>query len=408
MNRLLEIKEELRQLRASIATAKDEELDGIQEKISALETEKQTVEKRAKMQADAQRALMLEQGAEEVEERSETKVLGSQGEDARAVEIQKRTQMGKDLKINKRTVILDATVVIPQHKSNTIQEFPFNQVSSILDAVNYLPVITGESYEEPYVTETGTADYTAQASASGTDGKYHGVGIGWSSAKINKTKLTAYSEITKELDRTPAINYAAIVEGNISLSLKKKLAKEIVIGNGATGHFVGFASSAVKADAVTDYNLGVIGENTLDELILNYGGEEDVESKMSIILNKLTLLEFSKVRGANKNKVYTIDYTNNTIDGVKFFTTSSLKSFAAAATGDVFMVYGDINKYRVAIFSNIETARSEDFKFDQGIVAFRGDVFMGGNIIGYKAFSRIFKAASSVTAMTVKTATTQS
>ena len=41
--RLLEIKEEFRSLQAYLATAKDEELDGISEKVSALETEMRSV-----------------------------------------------------------------------------------------------------------------------------------------------------------------------------------------------------------------------------------------------------------------------------------------------------------------------------------------------------------------------------
>ena len=56
--RLSEIKEELKQLRGSIATAKDEELDGIQEKITALESEKRSVEQKIKLMAQAQRAAM--------------------------------------------------------------------------------------------------------------------------------------------------------------------------------------------------------------------------------------------------------------------------------------------------------------------------------------------------------------
>ena len=163
-------------------------------------------------------------------------------------------------------------------------------------------------------------------------------------------------------------------------------------------------SDAVKPVTVADYELGVINENTLDELILNYGGEEDIESTMAVLLNKQTLLAFSRVRGTDKRKVYNINYAAGTIDGIKFYTSSSVKGFDAAATGDAVLAYGDFNKYRVAVFSNIETARSTDYKFRQGITAFRGDVFMGGNIIAYKAFIRVFKAASSVTKLTAKAA----
>lgn len=419
--RLLEIKAELKQLRGSIATAKDEELDDIQAKITALETERASLRKKQEMLNAAKRAAMQEEDDEddkdededeesEEDEGQQTRSIYTMGESGesrqqrRARErAEKRAKMGADWKKNNRTVVLDTSVLIPKKQSSTLTGFPFNQVSTILDVVNYLDVIKGESYEEPYIVETGMADYTDQPSAVGTGGEYHEVGLQWDTVKINKTKITAYSEITKELEKTPDANYAGAVEGNITVSLRKKLAREIVVGDGEDGHFVGILSSAVKANTVADFNLGVINENTLDELILNYGGEEDIESKMAILLNKQTLLAFSRVRGtSDKRKVYTINYEAGTIDGVKFFTTSSAKGWDSAATDDAVLAYGDFNKYRVAVFSNIETARSTDYKFRQGITAFRGDVFMGGNIVGYKSFIRVFKAASSVTKLTAK------
>ena len=410
--RMAEIKEKLKELRGSIANAPDEKLDEIENDINKLTAEYRNLEKRLKMQRDAQRTALESDGDEEPEEDSEEPearsiyTLGQAGESKKsraAKELaQKRAAMAAEWKKLNRTVVLDSSVLIPEHKSANLQGFPFNQVSSILDAVNYLRIPNGETYEEPYVIETGMGDYTSQPSEDGTGGEYHNVDIVWDNVKVKKTKITAYSEITKELEKTPAAGYAAAVEGNITVSLKKKLAKEIVDGDGAEGHFTGIMSSAVKANTVKDFNLGVINENTLDELILNYGGDEDIESRMGLLLNKLTLLAFSRVRGSDKRKVYTINYENGTIDGIKFFTSSRVKSFDKAGTGEAVFAYGDFNKYRVAVFSGIETARSEHYKFRQGITAFRGDVFMGGNVMAYHAFSRVFKAASSVTSLTEK------
>jgi HK97 family phage major capsid protein len=416
--RLLEIKAELKKLRASIATAKDEELDGIEAEMNKLIAERDTLMKRQKMLDAAQRKALEEDDDEDEnedeqpeEEGTQTRSIYHMDDDGRqdantrkaAEKAKVRAKMGEDWKKAGRTVVLDNSVLIPKPQSTVLAGYPFNQVSSVLDAVNYLPIPNGETYDEPYIKTTGVGDYTSQPSKDGTGGEYHEVGIEWDSVQIKKTKITAYSEISKELDIIPAANYADAVEGNITLSIRKKLAKEIIDGDGAEGHFVGIMSSAVKADMVTDYTLGAINENTLDELILNYGGEEDIESKMVLILNKLTLLAFSKVRGSDKRKVYTINYENKTIDGIKFFTTSHVKDFTSASVDDAVIAYGDLNKYRVAVFSNIETEKSIHYKFRQGITAFRGDVFMGGNLMGYKSFARVFKGASSVTQLTKKT-----
>lgn len=427
--RLMEIKAELKSLRDSISAAKDEELDGIQEKITGLETEKRSIERKIQLLEQAQRSELSipddgegDDGSAEPDATDEgvqprgMVTIAANGETpaqrAAAENMKKKEQRGKDYKQN-RTVILDSTVLIPKKQSGVLTPFPFNQVSSIIDAVNYLSVINGETYDAPYVTGNGEGDYTAQPGSNGSGGKYHAVGMSWNKVTINKTKITAYGEITKELERTPVANYADAVDANITISLRKKLAKEVVIGDGASGHFVGILSNSLDpnaasgaSDTVVDYKLGAINENTLDEIVLNYGGDEDIESAMAILLNKLTLLQFAKVRGTDKRKVYNIDYTAGTIDGIKFFTSSNVKSFAAATAGtegasetigDAFLAYGDFNKYQVGVFSNIETAKSTDFKFDQGITCFRGDVFMGGNIVGYHAFMRVYKGASSVT-----------
>lgn len=425
--RLSEIKAELKKLRDSISAAKDEELDGIQEQINGLEAEKHSVERKIQLLEQAQRSELSipeddDEGSnpasdEGVQARGMITLAAQGSENQRSAEenLKKREKRGIDYKEH-RTVVLDSTVLIPKKQSGVLTPFPFNQVSSIIDAVNYLSVINGETYEAPYVTGNGEGDYTAQPGSNGSGGTYHGVSMSWNKATINKTKITAYGEITKELERTPVANYADAVENNITISLRKKLAKEIVAGNGASGHFVGIFSNTLDpnansgaADTVVDFKLGAINENTLDEIVLNYGGDEDVESAMAMLLNKLTLLQFAKVRGNDKRKVYNIDYSNGTIDGIKFFTSSNVKAFSVATAGteaagqtaetlgDPFLAYGDFNKYQVGVFSNIETAKSTDFKFDQGITCFRGDVFMGGNIVGYHAFMRIYKAASSVT-----------
>lgn len=441
--RLLEIKAEMRDLQKSLETAKDEELDGIQEKMDKLETEMRSVKKKIELQAKAQRAAMSvvedddeddagdgsndddedDAGDNEDAQARSIVTIAQQGqskqERKKSENTEKRKKQGEQL-IQGRTVTLDNTVLIPKKQSGVLTPFPFNQVSSILEAVKYTPVINGETYESPYLTGNGEGDYTDQPSASGTGGKYYNTAPTWNTVTITKTKITAYGEITKELEKTPVANYANAVEANITIALRKKLAKEIVIGDGATGHFVGIMSSKLnptstnKIDTVVDYKLGEINENTLDEIVLNYGGDEDIESAMAMLLNKLTLLAFARVRGSDKRKVYSIDYTNQTIDGIKFFTSSHVKAFdkatagvesTAGGRGEGFLAYGDFSKYEIGVFSNIETAKSTDFKFDQGITAFRGDVYMGGNVTGYHAFMRVYRGAATVKSLTAITTT---
>ena len=63
--RMSEIKAELKQLRGSIATAPDAELDNIETKINSLTDEYAKLEKRLNMQTKAQRAAMSEEPDDE-------------------------------------------------------------------------------------------------------------------------------------------------------------------------------------------------------------------------------------------------------------------------------------------------------------------------------------------------------
>lgn len=430
-NQLKNINEKIAAMRSQLESIPDDQLEKFEADLNKLLSERSAVQKKIKLQEAAQRAAIENDfdaednpaseadADEDVNERGIVQTIATDNSEtpqqrAHAEKMQKRHQMGENLKKD-RTVILDSSVLIPTHQSNVLTPYPWKQWSSVVDMVNYLTLITGETFEAPYVKSNGIADYTEQPNASGVGGNYHKVDIAWGKRTITKTKITAYGEITKELERTPSANYAGAVEENITISLRKKLAREIVAGDGATGHFVGIMSDVNTEtttngiDVCSDFKLGEINEYTLEEIILNYGGEEDIESAMVIGLAKLTLLQFSKVRGNDKKRVYTIDYANKTIDGVPFIITSSVKDFVSASAGveetkggrgDGFMFYGDLNKYTVAVFSNIETQKSTDFKFDQGITCFRGDVFMGGNIVGYRAFLRVYKGASTVKTLT--------
>ena len=73
--RIAEINARLKQLRGSIATAKDDELDGIEKEMNELIAERATLQKRLKMQNAAQRAAMMESEEDEDEDEDEKLLL---------------------------------------------------------------------------------------------------------------------------------------------------------------------------------------------------------------------------------------------------------------------------------------------------------------------------------------------
>src|SRR5699024_2116491 len=270
----------------------------------------------------------------------------------------------------------------------------FNQISSLIDRVNVVPLQGGESFETPYDIQHGEGNYTKEGEP------YFDIEIEFGYARINKTKVTAYNEITEEVLKLPRANYGQRVVESVRQSLRKKITKEILNGRGpAQDEFVGIFSDEAKAiNPATDLEVTEINEDTLEDIIYGFGGDEDVEDEFTLILSKDDLRKFSKVRYEDGRKVYDIVNNGNTgtIDGVSFVINSGAGSSATAAEGDYLMAYGPLSNYEMAVFSPTDVQRSEDYKFKEGMIAHRGSVFSGGNVAAHNVFLRVKKGATAV------------
>lgn len=289
-----------------------------------------------------------------------------------------------------------ATIIVPSAYGSTINsDFPV--VSSLVDAVAHLSLNGGESFRQPFITGIDAGNYTNEG-ANAAEAETH-----FAYVDINRTKITAYAELTEELEKLPAAAYADEVFKNIRTSMRKLLTREILIGAGGTNQIVGiFSDKATAIDASTDIELSQITDTTLDEILFRYGGDEEVEDPAVLILNKLDLLAFSKVRTSTKQKFYDIQLNGNggTISGVPFIINSACKSLmtaadkGGAATGDYCMAYGSLSNYLLVEFSPMEVKRSDDYKFREGMTAFRGNCFFGGQVVRKNGFIRIKKASA--------------
>ncbi|SFG10520.1 phage major capsid protein [Sporolactobacillus nakayamae] len=303
--------------------------------------------------------------------------------------LEQREERGKLLKENRSVTVSSSNIILPRTDSNTINP-TFNQVSSLIDRVKQVPLVGGESFRQPYVKDYGTGDYTAE----GAD--YNETDPSFGYAEIAKTKVTAYTECSEELIKLPNADYEGQIIGGVNTAIRKKITREILVGDGSTGHLVGiFSAAAAAIDAAKDKEISAIDNTTLDEIIYSFGGDEDVEDASVLILNKQDLKAFSKVRDNNGNKFYTIVNHGNTgtIDGVPFIINSACKAVSDPATtaGQYLMAYGPLSNYSLAIFSNLDVQRSTDYKFKQGICAHRGDIFSGGNVTSKNGFLRVKK-----------------
>lgn len=312
---------------------------------------------------------------------------------------------GKD--VETRSVVLNETILIPEHQAKSITSLPFNEVSSIMDLVKVTPFPNGESYDVPFEYETGMADYTKEVDENGEGGDYNEVEVKFDSAKIRRAKVTAYTEISKEFRNTPAANYAERVQSNITTSVKKKIARDIMIGTGGDTALQGIFTQPAnvknkdgKTDRINrtidkDLEFSALGNNDINDIVFSYGGDNDVEEGQVLLMNKLTLNEYAKMRDGNGNKVYDIKTFGSTftIDGIRGVFTAYLKPFNKVADGEYFMGYGSPKAFEVALFSGLTVEESSDYKFKSGMIAYRADQFIGGNLTAFKSFIRVKKLA---------------
>ena len=356
--------------------------------VAALETEFRGLQ--GKMKATDLRDEVLK-GIKAGEEARKVDDSGGGGE--QGAEAEKR---GRDL-LEKRTVTVAASsLIVPSHTSSKINE-TFNEVSTLIDRVSTVEMPGGEAFSQPFIKGYGTGEYTAE------NANYADAEPVFGYAEIGKTKVTAYAETTEEVKKLPAANYDAVVRGGISKALRKKITREIMVGDGATGHFTGIFHNPTDPakqviDPATDLAISEIDVDTLDDIIFAFGGDEDVEDAAALILSKKDLREFAKLRGTDKKKLHEIKVNGNvgTIDGVPYIINSACKAISGSATAedDYCMAYGPLSNYQKVIFSGVDIQRSDDFKFRQGNIAHRGSVFMGGNVVSYNGFLRVKKGAS--------------
>lgn len=301
-------------------------------------------------------------------------------------------QNAKDLKEGRSVTVASSNIILPTYDGQNINP-AFKQVSDILNQADVLSLPGGEAYRVPYEIENPDAGYTGEGENAATAETKFGY------ANIAKSKITAYAEITEEIEKLPAIDYERVVEDGVRKSLMKKVAKEIVAGDGEANHLTGILSAKATAiDASTDLSIKAIDNTTLDEIVFSYGGDEGVEANAVLILNKKTLKAFAALRSSDGKRLHNIVIDRSggtgTIDTIPFVINSVLPAFADADAGAYVMAYGSLANYRFTDFSPLTISKSTDYKFKEGMIAFKGVIYAGGNVAAHNGFIRVKKAAT--------------
>ena len=276
--------------------------------------------------------------------------------------------------VNQRALTTDTGILVPKHYDNNIREQIFPTVSSIYDMFTFMNVDGGESFYIPFDKSKTEAGVTAE----GTD--YTDIEGSFDYVEIGKKKLTAYFEISEEMLKLPKANYEALLREELSKALKRKIVS-LAINDDGTNGFAGILSSNANTlkvcPAAKDFTIDALDNKLLRKLQFSYGYADEVEAPETLFMNKNDIATLALVPGKNKEFAYDFNSQSKTLDNVPFCTPSAIAAYSAAKAA-MCGFYGDASTYTVAIFSPVEIQRSTDYKFKQGMVAYKASVFVGG------------------------------
>ena len=236
------------------------------------------------------------------------------------------------------------------------------RVSSIVDMVKVVDASGMGAYKVAYQLTDATA-------GAQTEGEAYSAGEPtFDFVTITPQTEAVLSYISKQARKQTPLAYAAKVNESALIALRKKAASII--------------TSQLLASKLNTKLTGVaLDEKCLRKVAFNYGGDDSIVGAAVLQLCKADLVTLGDVRGSDKKPVYEITpdagnpNTGVIRDGglsVPYVINSNITSGT--------LVYGQPKNFELALFSDYEIGVSEDFAFDKGLLAIRGDVELGGDV----------------------------
>ena len=236
------------------------------------------------------------------------------------------------------------------------------RVSSIVDLVKIVNASGMGAYKVAYV------DTDATAATQTEGGAYNASDPVFGFVEIKPQTEAVLSYISKQARKQTPLNYQQKVNESALVALRKRAAKIVT-------------DKLIASDLVTKLTGVALDEKFLRKVALNYGGDDSVVGAATLLINKTDLVTLGDVRGSDKKPVYEITpdagnpNTGVIKDGglsVQYCIDSNLTAGTTA--------YGQGRCFELALFSDYEINVSEDFAFDKGLLAIRGDVELGGDV----------------------------
>ena len=407
-----EFEQKKAKLRKRLENAKDEELEEIRREAEELENvnieeesenhDDQGVDQRSLLRATVERLEKRSASLSDVKEIKRNNI--DKEEEKRISEKAEELRAGKAIKlstgIEKRAVTVSGSgVLVPARTKREIAD-SYDKPSSLVDRLNVVPMDGGESYDVPFEKTIGEGGITKEGEAATTAEPT------FDHVATNKVKVTAYAEVSEEVEKLPDADYLTRVQQSVTKALKKKIGKMVITGSESDDpkSFNGIYNTPTKViTGNDDVSIASIDADTLNTIVFALGSDEETEDEAILILNKADLEEFAKVKDADGKFTYKItrnkgtgkiSYQNGSAE-VEYVINSACNSLTKASTEDTkTMIYGALENFELPVFSEIEVKVSDDYKFKEGMKCIKATVMVGGTVSKYNGFVRVLKLQS--------------
>ena len=369
--RIDQIQERLSQIKKDLEERKDlkaDEIDKMNSETEALIKERADLE--ASMRQKALNAFNSPKAISVFENSNENKDLEERAN--KLVSTRKMNISKKEI----RSALLSSGKIAKPTAVDGIYNNTFGELGLLSEVIvkNYQGY---ETIAHAYKKANSTAsDHTEGSSPTESEPTYGVI-------KVQPSAISLISYISKAISRTSPLDYAAEVQASALTALRLKAEDFIISKIPACTD----TDSNKLASAVT-LKETAINEKTLRNIVLNFKPGSEFKGVATLFLTREQLIAFGDVRGTNeKLAVYTItpDVTNTrgTIQDkgliVNYRIVDNLTN----------MLYGYLGAFELDTFGDYSVEVSDDYKFAEGLLAVRGEAWIGGSLIVPNAFEVI-------------------
>lgn len=281
------------------------------------------------------------------------------------------------------------TLVSPTGGGSDIHDGNNAQVSTLSNQVRVETFEGLSGWEEPYLKSIQEATAGSVTTVGGTTRTASDPVF--KKSKLTATEIQVTSFVDKNINRLSPANYAAKVQAYAMKALLRKCNHQIINGDAQASHEMFGIINAKNTDAENIFQpmagITAINEDTLRDLVMGYGGDEEVYSGGRLVLTKANLDAFGKIKIAkdDNRKLYKIVSQGNTgtIEEGGLIVPYTIASAIGANT----LAYGDPQTYLLGLFGPYSIRIDESVKSVERMIAILGDALVGGNLVADKGFA---------------------